>query len=81
MSEGARVKVRGLEEKGSDISFRNNFMASAIGCKIPTIEILLGPLRIWVRARTFRSIRVKNAMAARARIRDRKEEIKGETIR
>lgn len=33
----------------------NNFKASLNGCKIPIIPTLLGPLRIWIYPRIFRS--------------------------
>ena len=39
----------------------NNFTASAMGCKIPTKETLLGPFRACLRPKIFRSMRVKKA--------------------
>ena len=43
------------------ISFKNNFTASANGTISPIGPGLLGPFRIWMYPRTFRSIKVKNA--------------------
>lgn len=56
------VKIGGIKknetEKGIMCSLFSNFKASAIGCKIPIREILLGPLRIWVYPIILRSIKV-----------------------
>lgn len=43
-------------------SFLISLIASAIGCKIPIMNTLLGPFRFWIYLIIFRSIRVKNAI-------------------
>lgn len=65
---GANMNEVRLEKRGVNFSLINNFMASAIGWRSPANEILLGPLRIWDRARIFRSNKVKNAIEIRAMI-------------
>lgn len=42
-------------------SFVISFRASDIGCMIPLVETLFGPLRLWLTAISFRSANVKNA--------------------
>jgi len=39
----------------------SNLMASLKGCTTPPINVLLGPKRIWLKANTFRSTKVKKA--------------------
>lgn len=46
----------------------NSLNASAIGWGMPWRITLLGPFRIWEYPSNFRSSRVKNAIAAKARI-------------
>ena len=50
---------------GVACSFRNSFMASANGCGRPISPTLFGPLRIWIYPSTFRSSKVKKAIASR----------------
>lgn len=57
-----------LEEVGSKICFKNNLIASAIGCIRPIRETLLGPIRKWEYPSTLRSSRVKNAILIRIKI-------------
>lgn len=65
-SIGAARNGKVLAEFGVFNSLVNNFNASAIGCGMPIILTLLGPFRSWMYPRTFRSSRVKNAIARRA---------------
>jgi hypothetical protein len=63
------VKYGSLFDRvGGKICFVKSFIASAIGCKIPKIETLLGPFRRWEYPRIFRSSKVKKAMDKRIKI-------------
>jgi len=65
---GATKNCFGFEEEGHSISLENNLIASLNGCKIPTNLTLLGPLRIWLRPKIFRSSKVINATFTRTGI-------------
>ena len=51
--------------KGKFVSFLHNLAASAKGVRSPIMPGLLGPLRVWIYPKNFRSKRVKNATATR----------------
>lgn len=51
-----------FDERGIAICFKNSFIASAIGCRRPIIDTLLGPCRKWEYPRILRSSKVKNAI-------------------
>jgi len=65
---GAIKNCFGLEEEGHTISLENSLIASLKGCKIPTNLTLLGPLRIWLSPKIFRSSKVINATFTRTGI-------------
>lgn len=60
---GVNTKSRLLDIYNNTFSLINNFRASAKGWTIPQIPTLLGPLRICIYPRTFRSRSVKKATA------------------
>jgi len=62
VNNGAPKKRNKFALDGKISSFINNFNASAIGCSIPNIPAILGPLRRWTLAIVFLSKRVKKAI-------------------
>lgn len=72
----ARIKLdRGAPMNGSWLAFAgrfgdfvNSFKASAMGCGNPCRVTLLGPLRVCLYPKIFRSRRVKKAILARAKM-------------
>ena len=75
LAMGEKENGKKLADVGILLDFVNSFKASAIGWGNPIILTLLGPLRVWEYPKIFRSKRVKNAMAANARINDDKIEM------
>ena len=61
IQKGANKKTKRLAFTGTINSLRNNFKASEIGCNKPQKPTRLGPLRLWIAPKTFRSATVKNA--------------------
>jgi len=57
---GEKINTK-LEARGKAPSLIKSLTASAIGCKSPNKETLLGPLRLWAKPRIFRSSKVKKA--------------------
>lgn len=60
------MNVDMFAKEGNDCSLRKSLRASAIGCGSPIIATLFGPFRLWMYPRTFRSRRVKKAIARSA---------------
>ena len=58
---GESLNIMELDLLGLIFSFIINFIASAIGCSSPKNPTILGPFRICVLPRIFRSISVKKA--------------------
>ena len=46
--DGEKKNITKFLEKGLSNWLENNFVASAIGCKMPLMETLLGPTRNWL---------------------------------
>lgn len=71
LNTGASINGVLLALFGLFCSFANSLIASAKGCGIPDSIGLFGPFRNWKYPRNFRSIRVKNAIATRAKMYDK----------
>ena len=68
MDKGAARNGVWLALAGRFGDFVNSFKASAIGCGMPCKLTLLGPLRVCLYPKIFRSRRVKKAILARAKM-------------
>ena len=60
-NKGLNKNKKKLLLYGSLSSLEKSFTASEKGCKIPKMDVLLGPFRSWERPKIFRSIKVKKA--------------------
>ena len=65
---GPKVKTNLCLPLGAKKFFKNNFTASAAGCKIPLNEGLLGPSRLCLYPKIFRSSNVIKAMFTKIKI-------------
>jgi hypothetical protein len=65
---GPKVKTNLCLPLGAKKFFKNNFTASAAGCKIPPNEGLLGPSRLCLYPKIFRSSKVIKAMFTKIKI-------------
>jgi len=63
---GATKNPHTLTFWGNKNSFVRSLTPSISGCKTPPKRTLLGPIRLWVKPRIFRSKRVKKATERRA---------------
>jgi len=76
LAKGLKCQIILFAVEGNKFSLVNNFTPSAIGCKIPQIPVVVGPNRRCTLANTFRSAKVKKAVA----IKTGKTTIKGKII-